>query len=244
MIDTIIRYQNILSPNKTEEFFFLLLPHTVDVRYFLDISISTEKQVGCEIVIRDKDKKIILENKFFNTCKIPFTTERSEPSQEGLIFANLQLKLLNFENPVFFFLEIIEIQDFFIEPLKCSEERKNDLKKIINSYLKPESDDYTGGIEKICIFGEYLAKEFAKKAKGKSFKEYRAAVNALCNHKMSKRSKINYPYIGSLLWPLYYVRNQKLHPYSIIIFNRRLAETMLSILTQILHYIVDKGFSF
>ncbi len=245
IIDPIYRYHNIIKPNETEDLFILFLPYATGVRYFIHVEIiipkdSAKKQAGCEILIEDSNGMKILETKFYNKYKQFITTENCELDETPFIFATLKYKLFDFEDPVLIFFDLFEIQDFFIDPLNCSEERKEELRSIINNYLNPVDDDYSGVIEKISIFGEYLAKEFAKKACKRQIRQYRDAVNLLCSYKMTKNTKINYPYMGSLLWSLYYVRNQKLHPYSIIQFDKRLAETLLSILTQILHYTVDK----
>lgn len=61
---------------------------------------------------------------------------------------------------------------------------------------------------------------------------------------MSKQTKINYNYIGSLLWPLYYVRNQKLHPYHKINFNRNTADLCFTNLSEIMRYLSEDGIRF
>ena len=61
---------------------------------------------------------------------------------------------------------------------------------------------------------------------------------------MKKNAKINYPFIGALLWPLYYVRNQKLHPYSEIEFDKSLCITLLRNLSEIINYLSRNQFKF
>ncbi len=83
----------------------------------------------------------------------------------------------------------------------------------------------------------------AKKLK-KNPKNFRAAINILVSLKMLEHTKINYNYIGSLLWPLYYVRNQKLHPYHKIEFNKYTMDLCFENLNGIIRYLSLKQIRF
>ena len=65
----------------------------------------------------------------------------------------------------------------------------------------------------MCIFGEFIAKELANKIEKKE-RDFNGAINTLTHYNLSEKTKINYNFFGSLLAPIYFVRNQKLHPYS------------------------------
>ena len=92
-------------------------------------------------------------------------------------------------------------------------------------------------ISDMSILSEYIAKEIAKKITKKEPKDFRASVNALVNKKMSGRVKINYNYIGSLLWPLYYVRNEKSHPYHRIEFDKNTSDLCFKNLSELIRYL-------
>ncbi len=56
---------------------------------------------------------------------------------------------------------------------------------------------------------------------------------------MTEKTKINYNYLGSVLYPLYYIRNQKLHPYSKINFDESIAELLFTNLSMIIDFLND-----
>lgn len=131
-------------------------------------------------------------------------------------------------------IEIIYTKTDIINNLKTDKEKKEDLYNIIDRYIK---DDFKAAISEMGILSEYIAKEVAKKFIKKKPKDFRVAINSLVNKKMSGRVKINYNYIGSLLWPLYYVRNEKSHPYHRIEFNKNTSNLCFSNLSELICYL-------
>ena len=103
------------------------------------------------------------------------------------------------------------------------------------------------------ILGEFIAKELANKIEKKD-RDFRGAINTLTNYKISEKKdrdfrgaidtltihkiyekkKINYKFFGSLITPIYFVRNQKLHPYSTIDFDKSLSEMLFINLSRVI----------
>ena len=54
---------------------------------------------------------------------------------------------------------------------------------------------------------------------------------------MSAKTKINYNYLGSVLYPIYYIRNQTLHPYSKINIDESIANLLFTNLSSIVDYL-------
>lgn len=79
-------------------------------------------------------------------------------------------------------------------------------------------------------------KNWLKKLKKKNL-DFRTAINVITNYKMTEKTKINYNYLGSLLFPIHYIRNQKLQPYSKIEFDEFVAELLFINLSRIIDYI-------
>ncbi|KKM67408.1 hypothetical protein LCGC14_1471400 [marine sediment metagenome] len=99
-------------------------------------------------------------------------------------------------------------------------------------------DDYENAINNICIFGEFVAKELSKKINKKNV-DFKTAMNLINNYKMKANTKINYNFLGSVLYPIYYCRNQKLHPYSKIDIDEFLAELLFTNLSSIIDYLEE-----
>ena len=206
------------------------------------IEAESKKQSECIIkIVNVTDFSQEIQHRFFkkDVCKFPI--KNFTPYAEDFCICGLGYNFPNYNNnPKFLFLELTYIRDDLIDNLKTSKEKKEDLYLIIERYL---NDDFKGAISDISIFGEYIAKEIAKKT-NKLIKDFRTALNILVNVKMSKQTKINYNYIGSLLWPLYYVRNQKLHPYHKINFNGNTADLCFTNLSEIMRYLSENGVKF
>ena len=221
----------------------------IDTLHYLRVKIApftaeSKKQLECIIkIVNVSDFSQEIQHRFFKEDVYKFLTNSFTPSPyaEDFFICGLGYNFPNYNNkPKFLSLELTYIRDDLIDNLKTSKEKKGDLYQIIDRYL---NDDFKGAISDISIFGEYIAKEIAKKTNNK-IKDFRNALNILVSFNMSKQTKINYNYIGSLLWPLYYVRNQKLHPYHEINFNGNTADICFTNLSEIIRYLSENGIRF
>lgn len=243
MIEKIIRVPTSLM-NKVKEFWFL---GKINQEYCLKMRVIEEdiRFPECKVIIRDSiDEKDILKHKFLKKGIIKFNTNNIStlyPDTDTCIVKILVEYPYKSEGYHFVDVQIYEIQVLSINNLQTSEKKKKDLFEIIDSFL---NENFKNCINEISVFGEYIAREFAKKLKRETFANFGSAVNALSQHKMKKRGKINYSFIGALLWPLYYVRNQKLHPYSEIEFKKSLCITLLRNLSEIINYLSQNQFKF
>jgi hypothetical protein len=243
MIEKIINVPTSLM-KEVKEFWYL---GKIDQEYCLKMRVIEEdiKFPECKVIIRDSiEKRDILRHRFlkkgiikFNTNSISKLDSRTDTcivkilveyphKSEGYHFVNLQ---------------IYSIKVLSINNLQTSEKKKKELFEIIDHFLK---ENYKNCINEISVFGEYIAREFARKLKKQTFSDFGSAVDALSHHKMNKKGKVSYSFIGAMLWPLYYVRNQKLHPYSEIDFNKSLCLTLLRNLTEIINYLSQNQFKF
>jgi hypothetical protein len=206
------------------------------------MSKSKGENVGCSLLITTNKEHELFTIKFYDKCGEYFNTNNIESTIEGgRILCSLNYELLDYTDMTFILIEIFHINDL-VECLNCAEERKEKLKIIINHYLNPSNIYYDSLINEVCIYGEFIAREFAKKAKSQTFKDFKSAVDALMNHK--EKTDINYNYIGSLLYPIYYARIQKLHPYPKVEFYKSYAETLFANLSEIIIYLVEYEFEF
>jgi len=202
---------------------------------------SKVKFSECDVKIKNLSgkKDEFFHHKFLNECSTKFKCDNITPIIESYCLCELFYTFPKYPHDpgVLINTVILKIDNKLIDSLKTSPKRRAELYDIIDRFAK---EDYKGTIGDIGIFGEYIAREFvkkAKKAKKQKFKDFGSAVKALTHHQMSKSSKINYAYIGSLLWPLYYIRNQKFHPYQKIDFNAELAEFTIKCLAEIIKYL-------
>ena len=157
------------------------------------------------------------------------------PEMPDLCFCSIIYEFPNYnDNPKMMYIEIFYIKTELIENLKTDKEKKKDLYQIIDRYIK---DDFNAAISDMGILSEYIATEIARKIIKKKPKDFRTAINSLVNKNLSGRVKINYNYIGSLLWPLYYVRNQKSHPYHKIEFNRNTSDLCFANLSEVITFL-------
>ncbi len=210
--------------------------------YILKVNIvvdeDEDKFSECDVKITNLSgkKDEIIHHKFLNNCNLRFKCDNIIPTVENYCLCALNYTFPKYPHDpgMFIYTFILVIDNKLIDSLNTNTKRKKELYDIIDRFVK---EDYKGTIGDIGIFGEYIAREFAKKAKKKKFKDFGSAVEALTHHKMSQSSKINYVYIGSLLWPLYYIRNEKLHPYQKIEFNKDLAEVTIKCLAEIIKYL-------
>ncbi len=135
-------------------------------------------------------------------------------------------------------IDILEIRTDLIELLNISNENKKLLFEMIDFYLK---SDFKSVLNIICILSEYIARELAQKAMKVKFKDFGSAINALVHVKKKRRTKFNYIYMGSLLYPIYYIRNQKLHPYHRIEFNESKARIVLYNISEVFEHLIEKN---
>ncbi len=218
---------------------------TLGFEYILKAYISIEEEINkgkfseCDVKIINFSlmKEEFFHHKFLNKCNVRFNCDNIIPIKDK----NIGLCKLYYTFPKYphdpgtiIYTNILKINNKLVDSLNTSTKRRKELYDIIDRFIK---EDYKGTVGDIGIYGEYIARELAKKAKKKKFKDFRSAVEALTHHEMSQSSKINYVYIGSLLWPIYYIRNEKLHPYQKIEFNEDLAWFTIKCLTEIIKYL-------
>jgi len=196
----------------------------------------------CRVSIYDKiDKQQILTHHFLREGSIRFNTKKIKPVDSSTDVCLIDVLIEYPKKPEGYFYvdaEIIEIDSQTIKNLNVDEKNRESLKNVVNYFI---NGDYKSSINEICIFGEFIARRFAKKLKHKNFNDFGSAINALSHHKMTKQSKINYPFIGAFLWPIYYVRNHTLHAFSDIKSNMSLSLMLLRNLHEVLKYLVENG---
>lgn len=215
----------------------------LNCNYFLKVNLVIpifveDKFIPCELSIEDigsdQEGKELLHIKFYNSCFHKFRCENIKGFYENEAYCVILLKFPP-DSDAIVNIEVTKIYDDVIGGLNLSTIRKEELNKIITNYL---FEDYEEAIDKICVFGEYLARELAKKIKKRNM-DFKTSINTLFNYPMSERTKINYNYLGSLLSPIYYIRNQKLHPYSKINIDENVAELLFVNLSNIINYLYE-----
>ena len=127
--------------------------------------------------------------------------------------------------------EMSEINKDLIDSLLTSNERKKDLIGLTERFLK---QDYKTAIKEAGIFGEYIAKQFLKKLK-KKFVSYSSTVSYLSHLKKTNKMKINYKLIGNFLHPIYYIRNEAMHPNPEIPMDKTTASLVLTNLSGLIN---------
>ncbi len=228
--------------------------------YFpLPISFSSLYQIRCEVILgkylKEKnphvDGKIkILDGSSKPNPKIIFECQTSDKFVDSFIYnplnksnegvsALLSYDFANVDLPFILLIEIFEIKMKFIDSLNTSKKNKNEILQINIRYLLK---NYKDALIRIGTLGEAIAKELMRKLKI-PWKDFRGAINALV-HKDITRSRINYQYLGHLLSPLYYIRNQTHHSEPKIEINETVAEFAIKNLTLILEHIYDKNIRF
>jgi len=210
----------------------------LNFEYYLKVQIIpiegiTEEFASCELtVLNISDRREeLLHHKFYNKCSVKFNCVNIKPADNSKerCWVSIILEFLP-GTECLFFIELVEIEKNIIENLNLTQTRKTELYKIIDSYLK---EDYEEAINKICIFGEFIAKELANKIEKKN-RDFNGAINTLIHYNLSEKTKIHYNFFGSLLTPIYFVRNQKLHPYSKLDFDISLSEMLFINLSRII----------
>lgn len=192
-------------------------------------------------LINYNDNKMIITHRFFEKGFVRFKIDNITPMYEDFCMIKLYHDFPNLKiPPTYVEMEILEIRADLINPLKISEENKKQLFKMIDFYL---NEDFKSALNIMSILSEFFARELAQKAKKKKFNDFGSAVEALVHIDKNRRTKINYIYLGSLLYPIYYIRNQKLHPYHQIEFDESTARMVLFNISELFKHIIEKDIS-
>ena len=251
MIEKIlISHQTVMNDNSTK---VLVTNMRLNFEYYIKVQIIpiediTEEFVSCQlrIINMSKAKEELLLHKFYNNCSIKFNCVYIIPNYKENCWVGIQVAF-PLKTECIFLVELIEIKKNIINELNLEQTRKNELFKIIDSYIK---EDYDDAINKMSILGEFIAKELANKIEKKD-RDFKSAINTLTNYKIYEKKdrgaidtltiykiyekkKINYNFFGSLITPIYFVRNQKLHPYSKLDFDKSLSEMLFINLSRVI----------
>ena len=244
MIYISLRIKNLTLNNKSN----ISIPITFKeyLRYFIKIHVwskASAKYRQIEVLLRIKE---LIRNgneiesihiKFFNEKVIEWIPSLSYSDQEFTGQGSLYLEFPDSQRDTLGIdIEFIQYNHSIVHNLKIEDNKRIQILKAVESYAR---DKYRESINYICLFSEDIARIFASKT-GKKFKNFRGAVNILCNPEMSRKKKINYNFLGALLWPIYYVRNQQAHSHPKIAFDKSLTEMLLENLTQIVKYLANK----
>ncbi len=214
--------------------------------YYLKIDLPSFEGEFKECLVRvfnwEYDEEIILIHKFYNKACIKFKCDSNRPSKGGnFILASIECKIPDFTGSMNYFdFEIYAIRNAIIEKLKTNLKIKQLIYDLLDRYF---NDDFDAAITKIGIIGEHIAMELVKKTE-LAPSNFRDAINKLTNYPLIKQKKINYSYIGSLLWPIYYIRNEKSHPNPNIEFNKSVAEMTIKNLSTIIDYLAEAKIRF
>jgi len=230
--------------------FHVPLPESVkfDLKYYINILIvpvgSPIKKEHIDSRVRIKsvlgNKATVYQKKFYNELKDNFIREQVNNSNSKIDPKNpqdlciLHVTILNPKRELYFvYLEKSYLDNHLIDSLKTTKENKNQLIYIGELFLK---ESFRPVIAEIGKFGEYLTKQFVKKLKQK-FSTFKSGVNSLANYKTTGKTKINYTFIGNMLYPIYYLRNQASHPEPEIPLEKKTALVSIENLSYILRYI-------
>ncbi len=239
MIDIKLRNLYIIAKKEKTTFEPPIIPLILNPNhtYWLETSLFNleggEENLECELIIKDINSNEIKRN-FYKKDYFKFDVNDFPPIDDGLpdiVICNLTYLVKDFEKPKFLKFSLFSLYPN-ISDLKTSEQNKKNLLKLMDKFVKK---DYEGVITDVGILGEHIATELYKKIKkNKKPKDFRTAVNSLVNISMSSRMKINYNYIGSLIWPIYYMRNEKSHPEPLIEFKWEEADICMRNLRKII----------
>jgi len=207
------------------------------------VSLDPDEDLECKVKIIDANSgKVIEKRRFFNNTSFKFNCENATPFYEDICIISVDYEFPNFsESPFYLKIEIIEFIYKIIDALNTNPQKKNEIYELADKYL---TADFKGAINEIGVIGEYIAREFAKKIHNRQVRNFRTALNILINENEIRRKRTNYLYLGSLLWPIYYIRNQKSHPYHKIEFNESTAKIAMENLSAILKYLAKTQFKF
>ena len=178
------------------------------------------------------DKKTLIDEKFLNIIERRIV--KKEESEKDYKVCLLGLGINDpLDTQYLIIAKMSVINKDLIDTLLTSTQRKTELIDLTHRFL---TQDFQGAIKEAGIFGEYIAKELLKKLK-KKFTNFNSAFKCLTNLPKTSRSKINYNYIGNLLHPIHYVRNEAMHPNPKISLNEITASIVLKNLSGLIEYI-------
>ncbi len=182
------------------------------------------------------DQKTFIDERFLNSIK-KRVVKKKDPEQPLDIDYKVCLLCLEISDPLdaqyLIRAKMSVINKELIDSLLTSNVKKKDLIALTERFLK---QDYKTAIKEAGIFGEYIAKQFLKKLK-KKYVSYSSAVNHLSNLKKTNRMKINYKLIGNFLHPIYFIRNEAMHPSSEIPMDETTASLVLTNLSGLITYL-------
>ncbi len=236
MIECILKIEDIFYPQENRQFSINL---NTSLDYYLKIEAAIPEDYkdfppGKVVIFDSDDQEILFERRFLISDSFQF--DFKDLSYEENLCSTLTYNYSEYKEDWGFitFIELYKINTDMVDKLKTTFVKKKEIHEIIKRYLR---EDYLGALSDIGILAEYIAFAFDKKLKDKNCNDFRSAVNKLCNFKPSNKTKINYNYVGSLLWPLYYVRNQKSHAYPLIELNDRVASTIFTVFSEMIRYL-------
>lgn len=234
MIEKRLQTSHLINSNiSTPVLLRVNMDHFIKISYIIPEEYS-QKLFSFDLLIHslNKPQVPILQHKFVDNCFRRFNTRKAKPLASDLFMCGIFLTF-SIELDGIIFIEVDEIKNNLINALKISHDRKDELFNLIYSFL---NEEYEETINKISIFGEFVTIELASKIKNKKL-GFKNAIETLTHHKISERAKINYNYLGFLLSPIYYIRNQKLHPYSKFTFDKSIAELLFTNLSRVIEYL-------
>lgn len=211
--------------------------------YYLELEIipplsDKRKQIegSYKIVYIYSGRKTFVDERFLNSIKKRIV-KKEEPKKPLDLDSKICLLGLEISDPLdtqyLIRAKMSVINKELIDSLLTSNVKKKDLIDLTERFLK---QDYKTAIKEAGIFGEYIAKQFLKKLK-LEFKSFKSAVNHLSHLKKTNRMKINYKLIGNLLHPIYYIRNEAMHPNPEIPMDETAASLVLTNLSGLITYL-------
>lgn len=181
-------------------------------------------------------RKTLTDERFLNSIKkrIVKKEEPGKPLDKDYKVCLLGLEIRDpLDTQYFIRAKMSVINKDLIDSLLTTNVKKKDLIDLTERFLK---QDYKSAIKEAGIFGEYIAKQFLNKLK-KNFTSFNSAVNHLSHLDKTSRMKINYKLIGNYLHPIYFLRNEAMHPNPEIPMGETAASLVLTNLSGLVKYL-------
>lgn len=146
--------------------------------------------------------------------------------------------------------KLIEINSEHLESLKLNIEKMEQVINIIEKYYNGNEMD---AARDIYVYSEFIAQKLLEKIEKKKVTgmKFHNMVNKLCNVGSKNTEKVkykyNYNYLGSMLYPIYYLRNEIQHgtqQSKNIEINKNHTEIIFNLFIEILNYLAKKQISF
>jgi len=142
-------------------------------------------------------------------------------------------------------IKIVEINSENLEILKLSNEKIEEVITIIEKYYNGNEMDTT---RDICVYSEFITQKLIEKIEKKKVvgMKFQNMVNKLCNIEKEKY-KYNYSYLGSMLYPIYFLRNELQHGIQQnknIEINKNHTQIIFNLFIEILKYLAKEQISF